>query len=117
MARTMMIQERDGGLHLLQGIPRRWLEQGQEIRVTEAPTWYGPLSLSVTSKIAHGSIRLQLSLPARLREFPIRVHLRLPGNKRVVQVWVAGQPYRDFDARGVTLRNLQDQREIIVRVE
>ena len=29
MFRTMMIQERDGGLYLLQGTPRRWMEQGK----------------------------------------------------------------------------------------
>ena len=31
MFRTMMVQERDGGLYLLQGTPRRWLEDNQEI--------------------------------------------------------------------------------------
>ena len=47
MFRTMMVQERDGGLYLLQGTPRRWLEDGQEIDIRELPTWYGPLSLAL----------------------------------------------------------------------
>src|SRR5208337_970631 len=41
MFRTMLIQERDGGLYLLQGTPRRWLEQGKGMKISEAPMWYG----------------------------------------------------------------------------
>ena len=61
MFRTMMVQERDGGLYLLQGTPRRWLEDNQEIDIRELPTWYGPLSLHCVSHVGSGSVRLRLT--------------------------------------------------------
>ena len=71
MLRTMMVQERDGGLYLLQGTPRRWLEDKQEIKIRELPTWYGPLSLHCVSHVADGNVRLRLQVPERLRlRFP-----------------------------------------------
>ena len=30
-----------GALYLLQGTPRRWMEQGKAVKITDAPTWYG----------------------------------------------------------------------------
>ena len=44
MYRTMMIEERDGGLYLLQGVPRRWLEQDKQIGITERPRGTAPVA-------------------------------------------------------------------------
>ena len=78
MFRTMMIQERDGGLYLLQGTPRRWLEDNKEIDIRELPTWYGPLSLHCVSHVASGSVGMRLQVPERLGSVPIHLKLRLP---------------------------------------
>jgi hypothetical protein len=116
MFRTMLIQERDSGLYLLQGTPRRWLEQGQVIRIKDAPTWYGRLSLQVASRIDEGIVELRLRVPDRLQATPVHLRLRLPAGKRVEAVSVAGQPHREFNAEGITLRNLQSEQTIAVRV-
>ncbi len=110
-----MIQERDGSLVLLQGTPRRWLEQGHQIRITEAPTFYGPLSLDCVSNVKEDTLRLRLKVPPRLGSVPIRLKLRLPEGKRVGEVMLNGQPHRDIDGEWIILHGLQDQVEITAR--
>ena len=83
MVRTMLIQERDGGLYLLQGVPRRWFEDGKEIRIEDAPTWYGPLSLHCSSRVKEGSLQVRLKVPPRIGLTPIHLKLRLPAGMRV----------------------------------
>jgi hypothetical protein len=116
MFRTMLVQERDGSLFLLQGVPRRWLEPGRAIRITEAPTWYGPLSLEVSSGGPDGGARLRLQVPPRLGEVPIRLRLRLPEGRRIGEVTVDGRPHRDVDGEWVTLRGIQGDAEIRLTV-
>ena len=108
MFRTMLIQERDESLVLLQGAPRRWLEPDQQIRITEAPTWYGPLSLHAGSA-ADGNVQVRLQVPSRLGTVPIRLRLRLPPGERIGEVSVNGRPHRDVDGEWITLRGLQGQ--------
>ena len=112
MFRTMMIQERDGGLYLLQGTPRRWLDQGKEILIKEAPTWYGPLSLACTSAVDEGKLRIRLDLPPRLAGAPIHLRLRLPepmGDRGGLGEWpsVEGSPGR-LDRASKDLRGHAD---------
>jgi hypothetical protein len=108
MVRTMLVQERDGGLYLLQGTPRRWLEDGKQIRIEKGPTWYGPLSLGCRSKISEGLIRLHLGVPERLGEAPIHVKLRLPRGARIEGVTLTGRGSADLDGEWIVLRGLSD---------
>jgi hypothetical protein len=112
MFRTMLIEERDGSLVLLQGVPRRWLEPGRQIRITEAPTWFGPLSLHGSRVPADDSVQIRLKIPPCLGTVPIRLRLRLPEGKRTGAVTVNGRPHRDLDGEWITLRGLQDQVEL-----
>jgi hypothetical protein len=78
MFRAMMVQERDGELILLQGVPRDWFAQDRSITIDAAPTWYGPVSLKSVSDVENGSVRIHLSIPERMAATPLRLHLRLP---------------------------------------
>ena len=102
MARTMLIQERDDGLYLLQGTPRRWLEGGQKIIINEAPTWYGPLSLTCESDPGNHHVRVAFNVPDRLGERPIHLRLRLPQQRKITSVTVNGQPH--FVVQGEWIR-------------
>lgn len=86
MVRTLLVQERDGALVLLQGTPRRWLERGKTIRFQDAPTWYGPLSLEATTAAAGTGVSLRLQLPERLGSTPVRLRLRLPLGRKIERV-------------------------------
>ena len=63
LLRSLLVQDFDSDgdgkpdtLRLLFATPRRWLENGQTIKVENAPTAFGPLSLRVQSKLNRGEI-------------------------------------------------------------
>ncbi len=115
MFRTMMVQERDGGLYLLQGSPRRWLEDNKEIDIRELPTWYGPFSLHCVSHVADGNVRLRLAVPERLGSAPIHLKLRLPGGLRIGGIAVDGQPGGRVDGEWIVLAGLKGSVDITVQ--
>ncbi len=112
MFRMMMVQERDGGLHLLQGTPRRWLEDNQEIDIRELPTWYGPLSLHCVSHVGSGKVQLRLQVPERLGAVPIHLKLRLPAGLHISGVTVDGQPGGRIDGEWIVLSGLKGSVDI-----
>ncbi len=112
MFRTMMVQERDGGLYLLQGTPRRWLEDNKEIDIRELPTWYGALSLHCVSHVGGGSVRLRLQVPERLGSVPIHLKLRLPAELRLSGVTIDGQPGGQIDGEWIVLSGLKGSVDI-----
>jgi hypothetical protein len=113
MFRTMMVQERDGGLYLLQGTPRRWLEQGKELTITEAPTWYGALSLEVRSDIQAHRVKAQIKFPERIGTTPVRLRLRLPGGKRIERVQVNGKAHPGVEGEWIILKGLTGKAEVV----
>ncbi|MBI4657677.1 MAG: hypothetical protein HY735_02305 [Verrucomicrobia bacterium] len=92
MLRHALIHERGNELHLLSGVPDWWLEAGREIRVENAPTHFGPLSLRVRGKAKGVEAKFD---PPR-RSPPARVVLHLPKSrpllKSVSGVEVAARP-------------------------
>jgi hypothetical protein len=115
MFRTMLIQERDGALYLLQGTPQRWMEQGKTVKITDAPTWYGALSLHAASDLDSGMIRVQLTLPERIGSVPIHLRLRLPGSRVIQRVQVNGRAYTDVRGEWIVLKGLTGEAEIVAR--
>jgi hypothetical protein len=117
MARTMLVQERDGELALLQGTPRRWHQHGKVIRISDAPTYWGPLSLTSVSDIHNRRIRLHLALPARIGDTPVRIKLRLPDHARIAGVTIDGREYRQYEGEWITLGGLRGEVEVVVKTE
>jgi len=113
MFRTMMIQERDGGLYLLQGTPRRWMEQGKVLTITEAPTWYGALSLEVRSDIEARLIKAHIQFPERIGATPVRLRLRLPDGKRIERVQVNGQAHPGVEGDSIILKGATGKAEVV----
>jgi hypothetical protein len=113
MVRTMLIQERDEGLYLLQGIPRRWMEQGKTLSITETPTWYGTLSLEVTSDIASRQVRAQLGVPERIGSTPVHLRLRLPDGRRIDKVQINGREHLDLKGDSISLKGFTGKADIV----
>jgi hypothetical protein len=96
--RHMLIQERDDDtLLLLQATPRKWLEHGKRIRVERAPTYYGPLALTVESRATNGEISATVEMPSRKRPATLLVRLRHPQAQPMRSVSVNGKEWSDFD--------------------
>lgn len=54
--RWMLWMEEGETLKLLPGVPRKWLEDGKKIEMENAASYFGPVSLKVTSNISNGKI-------------------------------------------------------------
>jgi hypothetical protein len=81
LLRHALVHERGDELHLLSGVPDWWLEAGREIRVENAPTHFGPLSLRVRGKA--GGVEVKFNPPRR--QSPGRVVLHLPKSRPLLK--------------------------------
>jgi hypothetical protein len=115
--RNMLIHEQDDdALVLLLATPRKWLADGKRIEVERAPTYYGPLSMTVASHVAKGRIVADISMPDRRRPQVLLVRLRHPEGRPIRTVTVDGRNWTDFDARKewVRIPNPDRQRYSVV---
>lgn len=97
--RNMLIHERDdGALVLGLAAPRAWLADGQKIEIQRAPTYYGPLSMTIDSSASSGRITATVELSGRAYPRELLVRLRHPDRKPIRGVTVNGREWRDFDS-------------------
>ena len=106
MLRNLLVQDcdldddgRPETLRLLFATPKRWLEDGKEIKVERAPTAFGPVSLRVQSRLAHGELLADLDLPTRNTPKQTLLRLRLPDGWRLTSA-KAGDQSLKLDDRG-----------------
>jgi hypothetical protein len=78
MLRHMLVHERSDELHLLAAVPDGWLADGKEIRIENAPTHFGPMSLRI--KGTADGVKIEFSPPKRSP--PKRIVLHLPESRR-----------------------------------
>lgn len=89
--RWMLYLERGQTLHLLPGIPRAWLDDGQEIVIDGMRSHFGPIALHVESRLAEGMIAVKIACASAHR--PKRVEIRLPHPEGRPAVRVDGGQY------------------------
>jgi len=90
MLRNLLVQDwdlSDDGkpetLRLLFATPRRWLEDGKQIKVERAPTVFGSVSVSVQSHLSRGEIHADVSLPDRAIPERTLLRVRVPDGWRI----------------------------------
>ncbi|MCL4783789.1 MAG: hypothetical protein KJZ70_12205 [Bryobacterales bacterium] len=97
--RNMLIHERDDDSLLLAGFaPRRWLEDGKRIEVRNAPTRFGPLSMTLRNAAAGKQLEANVEMSGRARPSSLLVRFRHPQGKPIRSVTVNGRNWSDFDA-------------------
>lgn len=74
--RWMLYLERDSTLHLLTGIPRQYLADGKRIVLDKVASYFGPLTLNVSSAVKTG--RIFAEIRCRSERKPRQVELRVP---------------------------------------
>jgi hypothetical protein len=77
LLRHMLVHEKGDELHLLAAVPDWWLGDGQTIRIENAPTYFGPISLVVRG--TPSGVDVKLTKPAR--NPPKRIVLHLPTSR------------------------------------
>jgi hypothetical protein len=125
MYRQMLVQDYDlnhdgrpDTLRLLFATPRRWLEDGKSIRVDNAPTAFGPVSLRVRSRLSRGEVIAEVSLPERNAAKQSLLRIRVPERWRVTSA-SAGAVRLPVDEQGTAdisaLRGKQTVRFQVVK--
>jgi hypothetical protein len=96
LLRHALVHERGDELHLLLGAPDWWLENGREIRIENAPTHFGTMSLRLRGTPTGVEIKLD---PPR-RQPPASIVLHLPSSRPVLNAPKAvNVVYRPDDSR------------------
>jgi len=112
--RHLLIWERGRELNLLAGVPAGWLEKGRRIAVRQAPTWFGPMDMTVESAADANRIVVRMSGPSRQPPEAVRLWVRPP--RPLLAVTCNGQRLADFDPASGLIRlsgNLQ-QAEVVI---
>jgi hypothetical protein len=102
--RLMLIRELVDGngnpenLYLAHATPRGWLEDGKEIKVQNMPTFFGPISYTLTSHLSEDYIDASVTIPERDPVNDILMKVRAPKGYNIKGVAINGKPYENFDA-------------------
>jgi hypothetical protein len=103
--RNMLLRERDDGSLLLLGAsPRAWLADGQRIEIRRAPTYFGPINVTVDSGASGGVIRAIILAEWRTAPKEMIVRLRHPESRRIRSARVNGQDWPHFEAERECVR-------------
>jgi hypothetical protein len=84
--RWMLYLEEGDTLHLLRGIPRRWLAPGCAIDLREVATYFGPLSLHVAAHAEGEQFEATIRCPAKRAPRQVRIRLPHPDGRRPTRV-------------------------------
>ncbi len=113
MLRIALLLEQGNTLHLMAGVPRGWLADGQQIEVRRAPSCFGEVNFVARSQLAEGKITVSIE-PPKWQAANVVLHVRPPSRYgRIKQVSVNGLPSKDYDAESVRLPRLNKKTEVI----
>jgi hypothetical protein len=99
--RNMLVRAQGDEVHLLSCVPAHWLDDGREIRVKGAPTHFGKLNLTATTK--KDIIALTIDPPDRAP--PARTIVHLPPGLAIEEATVDGRPLAADTERTLSLPN------------
>lgn len=75
LVRNMLVLERGTELHLLEGLPSKWVMPGSATQLKNVPTEFGPVSLSIWVSPEGRDACIKFTPPARVRPSRIVLHL------------------------------------------
>jgi hypothetical protein len=114
MLRCLLVQdwdEEDGApktLRLLFATPRRWLRNGALLKVEGAPTAFGPVSVTVHSRLAHGEVVAEVTAPPTAPKRML-LRFRLPDGWQAVSASVADRPLPLGDQNTLDISGLRER--------
>jgi hypothetical protein len=93
-------------LRLCFDTPRAWLADGKQIKVSNAPTEFGTVSFTISSKIAKGIVDADVTLPDRNAPAAVYLRLRLPGGVKIAKAESGDQQLKLVDGETIDLTGL-----------
>jgi hypothetical protein len=109
--RWMLWMEENQTLKLLPGVPRDWLADGKKIQLENVASYFGPVSLKVTSNVANGKIEAILECKSKHR--PAAVEIRLPHPLGQKPVNVRGGNYC-FETETIRIERFTGQAAVVL---
>jgi hypothetical protein len=105
LIRQSLLLEEGRVLYLLAGAPRRWLEEGKEIKLTMGVTTAAKVDFSVKSRVSEGKILVDLTMTelyvGELES--LRVRVPHPLRQPMKEVLVNGRPWARFNPEEETI--------------
>lgn len=105
MLRQLLVQDWDADddgkpdtLRLAFATPKRWLEDGKEIKVERAPTAFGEVAFSIRSRLNTGEVLAEFAPPPRVPKQAL-LRIRVPDGWQVVSARAGGRDLKP-DALG-----------------
>jgi hypothetical protein len=105
LTRWMLVFEEPASdvVWLAKSTPRSWLEEGNTIAVTNAPTRWGSLSFSLRSHLQAGNIEARLVWLSAPPSTLVKLRLRVPADHRIGSVTANGKLWDQFNAEDETV--------------
>ena len=92
MRDSLVMENADGkGLELGLGIDREWMASGEAVGIAKASTHFGDVTYEMRYDEGKGVVKVSVTAPKRVQAEWVRVHVRLPGGRKVVGVTVTGK--------------------------
>jgi hypothetical protein len=113
----MFVMERGDDLWLAPFVTNKWLKDGQNVTVRNAPTLFGPVGYRIVSHVRDGYIDASVDSPKRNPPKQIVLRIRHPEGSAMKAVAVNGKLHTDFDRRKETIRLTPSQEPIHIHVE
>lgn len=107
--RWMLMMEDGDTLHLLKAVPRDWLEEGKRIEWTDMHSYFGPVSLRVTSE--SGKVKGVVRATGKNRPAELTIRLPHPQGKKPVKV--SGGTY-DPATETVTIHDFSGEISVVL---
>ncbi|HHW32279.1 MAG TPA: hypothetical protein GXX20_11525 [Clostridiaceae bacterium] len=85
-------------LYLAYATPRGWLEDGKEIEIQNMPTFFGPVSYTLTSHLNENYIDASVTIPDRDPISNIYLKVRVPVGYTIKNVTINGLPWNNYNA-------------------
>jgi hypothetical protein len=88
-----------------------WFEVDKEIRVKNAPTYFGTVAYEIVSDVDNGKINTTVELPSRKAPKEVVLRFRHPKSAPIKPVTVNGRPWTSYDKdkQTITLKGLTGQ--------
>ncbi|HZZ42820.1 MAG TPA: hypothetical protein VFE58_07770 [Tepidisphaeraceae bacterium] len=107
--RELLVQDQDEDgdgtpdtLRLMFATPRQWMADGKTVRLENAPTAFGPVSISARSELSKGRVTVEITPPARQAK-RMQLRMRLPAGWKVTGADIDGDALKIDDRATVDL--------------
>lgn len=104
-------------LRLAFGTPKRWLANGQTIKVERAPTSFGPVTYFMESHLNDGEVIAAVELPARNKPEKMLLRARVPDGWQVVNAQIGEKTFATDDKGTVDISGMSGKITVRFKVK